>query len=361
MPSDSLPEEVHRVKARLAGGEVVYYFSLRGRKGTGVYRSPDRLPRTREFFDAYAEAMDAAKPKSSSYETSQLIDDYISSIKFTRLRKRTQDDYRLWIARFRDEFGVDPAAMFEEWESLGEVNDWRSSWKHSPKQYDYAGTVVTILLNWGVKEGKLRRHHCCFDKVYKADRAHITWQPAFIEKFLSVAPENMARVLIAATETGLRPADLVQLRRFNVERLDSGNRRLRIPTKKRGSFAHIPVTTKMNKVINSMLEGQEYILTNPSGKPWTERYVSQRLSHWKNHAGLTEEALGYSLHMHDCRGTATTKLLEAGADAFQLATVFGWNLRCATQMIEIYAVVGGDKTDKILELVAKAEKNASRT
>ncbi len=69
--------------------------------------------------------------------------------------------------RFREEFGVDPAAMFEEWESLGEVNDWRNSWKHSPKQYDYAGTVVTILMNWGVKEGKLRRHHCSFDKVYK--------------------------------------------------------------------------------------------------------------------------------------------------------------------------------------------------
>ncbi|MEO0388386.1 MAG: hypothetical protein AAF281_12785 [Pseudomonadota bacterium] len=85
------------------------------------------------------------------------------------------------------------------------------------------------------------------------------------------------------------------------------------------------------------------------------------LSHWKNKAGLTEEALGYSLHMHDCRGTATTKLMEAGADAFELATVFGWDLRYATRMIEIYAVVGGDKTDKILQLVQQAEKNAART
>ncbi|MFK7837047.1 MAG: site-specific integrase, partial [Sulfitobacter sp.] len=78
-------------------------------------------------------------------------------------------------------------------------------------------------------------------------------------------------------------------------------------------------------------------------------------------SGLTEEALGYSLHMHDCRGTATTKLLEAGADAIQLASVFGWNLRYATQMVEVYAVVGGDKTDKILSLVQQAEKNHSRT
>ena len=218
-----------------------------------------------------------------------------------------------------------------------------------------------ILLNWAVKQGRIRRHHCSFEKVYKADRAHITWTPAFIEKFLSVAPDNIGRVLIAATETGLRPADLVRLRRFDVEKLESGNRRLRIATSKRGVFAHIPITPKMAGVVDSVPEGQEYILTNPSGKPWTERYASQRLSHWKNKAGLTVEALGYSLHMHDCRGTATTKLLEAGADAIQLATVFGWNLRYATQMIEIYAIVGGDKTDQILELVAKAEKNVART
>lgn len=197
-----------------------------------------------------------------------------------------------------------------------------------------------------------------FEKVYRADRAHITWRPEFVEKFLSVAPEHIGRVLIAAVETGLRPADLVNLRRFNVETLASGNRRLRIPTEKRGEFAHIPVTAAMAEILDSAPEGQEYILTNPSGKPWTARYASQRISHWKNEAGLTKEALGYSLHMHDCRGTATTKLLEAGADAIQLATVFGWNLRYGTQMVEVYAVVGDDKTDKTLALVQKDEKNA---
>ena len=117
----------------------------------------------------------------------------------------------------------------------------------------------------------------------------------------------------------------------------------------------------MSQIIDAVPERQEYILTNASGQPWTKRYVSQRLSAYKNQAGLTEATLGYSLHLHDCRGTATTKLLEAGANASQLATVFGWKLRYATQMIEVYAVVGSDKTDRILELYAEAEKNVART
>ncbi|SEQ35248.1 tyrosine-type recombinase/integrase [Thalassovita taeanensis] len=361
MPSDSLPPEVHRVKAKLADGSAMFYFSLRGRTGTGFYKSPERLPREREFHAAYVAAMDAALPKSSSYLTCHMVDDYIASPKFQRLKSRTQADYRVWLDRFSKEFGADPAAMFQEWESLAEVEDWRDQWSHSPKQFDYAGTVATILLNWGVRRGKLKRHHCSFEKVYKAHRAAIIWTQQHIDQFLKTAPDHIGRVLIAATETGLRPADLVQLRRFNVETLESGNRRLRIPTEKRGVFAHIPITQKMGQIIDSVPEGQEYLLTNASGKPWTARYASQRLSAYKNQAGLTEDALGYSLHLHDCRGTATTKLLEAGADAFQLATVFGWNLRYATQMIEVYAVVGGDKTDKILELFAKAEKNATRT
>lgn len=256
---------------------------------------------------------------------------------------------------------IDPVDLFSEWESLSEVNDWRDNWKHSPKQYDYAGTVITKVLNWAVKQGKLKRHPCSFEKVYKADRAAIVWTQEHIDLLNSKAPDCVARVLIAATETGLRPADLAKLRRFNIETLESSNSRLRIATEKRGVFAYIPITPKMSLIIDTIHDGQELILTNASVKPWTARYASQRLSHWKNQVGLTEETLGYNLHLHDCRSTATTRLLNAGADAIQLATVFGWNLRYATEMIETYAVVGGDKTDKILELYAKAERNASRT
>ncbi len=358
MPTDSLPPEVHRVLSRLADGTRIYYFYLRGRRGSRFYKSAARLPRDRDFYEAYSAALEAAAPKSSGYTTERLVDDYLSSPDYVKLAQRTKADYRKWLDRFAAEFGVDPVAMFSEWESLELIEDWRDQWKTSPKQFDYAGTVVTILLNWAQRRGRLERHHCNFKKMYKANRAHIVWTGDHVEKFLAVAPENIQRVLIAALETGLRPGDLVQLRRFDVETTEGGNRRLRVRTNKRGRFAHIPVTPAMAEIIDSAPPGQEYILTNPSGKPWTERYVSQRLSFWKNKAGLTEEALGYSLHMHDCRGTATTKLLQVGADANELASVFGWDLRYATQMIETYAVIGTDQTDKILDLVARAEKNA---
>ncbi|WP_275393852.1 hypothetical protein [Aliiroseovarius sp. Z3] len=47
---------------------------------------------------------------------------------------------RKWLELFREEFGADPVAMFEERASRGEVNNWRKKWLHSPKQHDMAGT-----------------------------------------------------------------------------------------------------------------------------------------------------------------------------------------------------------------------------
>ena len=147
-------------------GSVFYYFGLRGRKGTGFYKSPDRFPREREFHAAYVKALDAASPKVLGCLTERLIDDYIGSPRFQKLADRTKQDYRKWLDRIATEFGKHPADLFCEWDSLSEVNDWRENWKHSPKQYDYAGTVVTMVLNWAVKQGKLKRHHCSFEKVY---------------------------------------------------------------------------------------------------------------------------------------------------------------------------------------------------
>lgn len=72
-------------------------------------------------------------PKKSGLLTSDMVGEYLSSPRYQRLKPRTKSDYGLWLGRFAEEFGDDPAAMFQEWESRIEVNEWRDSWKDSPK------------------------------------------------------------------------------------------------------------------------------------------------------------------------------------------------------------------------------------
>ncbi|MCB1406827.1 MAG: tyrosine-type recombinase/integrase [Rhodobacteraceae bacterium] len=353
VPRGNLPSEVHRVRARLADGSVCYYFSLRGRKGTGFWKDTRPFPKEADFFAAYTAAMSAAQPKVSRDRTEALIDAYLVSAEFLSLKPRTQADYRTWAARFAAEFKSDPVAMFEEPASRAEVNEWRMQWAHSPKQYDYAGTVVTRILNWARESGKITEHHCSFKKVYRSDRSDVVWTPAHVEAVTTKAPAWVSRILITACETGMRPGDLIRLSRAHIE-ATPGGRRIRIKTNKRGKSAFVPVSQAMAQVIDATPTDRLLILTNASGAALTGHRASEGVRQWRDKAGLTPDNLGYDLRLYDARGTAATRLLRAGLSLAQIAGCMGWSLRTAAAMIERYAQVSGGETDNILILLRAA-------
>lgn len=290
MPRSNLPPEINRVRAKLADGTVCYYFSLRGRKGTGFWKDVRPVPKVPGFFKAYAAAMAKAAPKRNAVMTDSVVDAFISSAEFHVLKPRTQSDYRRWAMRFAEEFKDDPIAMFEDAASRGEVNQWRSNWNYSPKQYDYAGTVVTHILNWARESGKIAEHNCSFAKVYRSDRSGVVWTPDQVEAVKDRAPDWVARILITACETGMRPGDLIRLSKAHVE-ATPGGRRIRIKTNKRGKSAFVPASQAMAEIIDGTPQDRLLILTNAGGGPLTEHRASEGVRQWRNKAGLTPEPL----------------------------------------------------------------------
>lgn len=137
------PKGVHCVRRVTKAGAKFHFYAWRG--GPKFWEDSARFPNDPAFFVAFAEA--TARPKPAHYMTVQMVDDFLSSAEMPK-GERTRQDYRLWALRFSTAFKDDPAAMFEEPEARGEVNEWRKQWAHSPRQYDYAGTVVTRILNW---------------------------------------------------------------------------------------------------------------------------------------------------------------------------------------------------------------------
>lgn len=155
VPKSNLPKGVHRVRRKVVSGVRYHFYAWRG--GPKFWEGTIPNPKEPEFSHAFTECGKPAKP--SEYLTSQLVDDFLSSASLPKAQ-RSKVDIRKWLELFREEFGADPIAMFEERASRGEVNNWRKKWLHSPKQHDMAGTHATRLLNWAVEEGKLKEHHC---------------------------------------------------------------------------------------------------------------------------------------------------------------------------------------------------------
>lgn len=349
-----LPKGVHRVK-RVRRNDVIWHFYA-WRGGPKFWTDATRYPTDPAFHVAYAEAI--KRPAPRRYMTSHMVDNFLDSPHMPA-SERTRQDYRKWALRFAEAFKDDPAAIFEEPDSRREVNEWRQQWAHSPRQFDYAGTVVTRILNWAWKDaGVIAQHHCAgFTKVYEVDRSEIVWTPAQRDAVCAIAPEWVCRILTAACETGLRAGDLIRLSRAHIEETPRG-RRIRVRTNKRKRAATIPVTRAMAAVLDATPRDRLLILTNARGNALTVHRASEGLRQWRDKAGLTPAALGYELRLHDARGTAATRLLNADLSLAEIATHMGWSIRHAAQVIEHYARVSPDETDAVLVKLALAKGGA---
>ncbi len=350
-----LPEGVHRTQAKLADGTKKYYFALRGYKGSGFWSGQELFPRSAEFMAAYVQAVESCKPKVVLQSNADIVAEYLASANFRKKKPRTQADYRRWLTRFSDEFGPDDISMWEMATSKRWFNKWRQKWIHSAKQYDYCGTVTTLFLNWAESEGYIATNAIQgLEKLYEVDRSEIVWSPSEIAMVTAICPEWVRRILIASTETGLRPGDLIRLSRNQIEQTPAG-RRIRIRTNKRGVPAYIPVTQAMANIIDETPEDCLLILTNASGGALTEHRASEGLRQWRDKAGLLPEVIGYDLRLNDARGTAATRLLRAGLSLAQIAACMGWSIRTAATMIERYAKVSAEETDDVLAALAAAK------
>lgn len=336
---------VHRVRVRLATGEMVeYHYAYRG--GPQIWRTgAPYVVGSPEYVSKLAEAASPSLAAGKG-QLRELIRKYQSSGEWHRLSERTRADYSGWLDEIDKKFGDAPKAAFERAAIRPIALEWRDGWKG--RQADYAWQVLRRFVSWCYDRGHLAEHHLRGGgSMYEADRAEIIWFSAARDAFAAVAPEPELRALDAALETGMRPGDLVALDRARVLPTPGG-RRISVRTAKRNRMASIPVTPRMAEIIDSgPAEGP--ILRNARGRPWTASYLSQRIKKYAREAKLDER-----LHLYDTRGTACTKLLLAGATLAEIATVFGWSKRHAANVIEAYAASDPLISDAILARLAAA-------
>jgi hypothetical protein len=257
--------------------------------------------------------------------------------------------------------------MFEQRETMAEILAWKNNWSHSPKQFDYAGTVVTLLLNWAEKTEFCisTLYHTGQKKLYDCNRAEIIWTPSDIQALLNVADEVEARIVVAASEGGLTPQDIGNLTLAHVQKTPEG-RRLYFRRTKTGAPVAIPVTPALGHLIDTTPAGQKYLVVNKTGGRLTPERASQIVRDLKERAnkaaseGLSDTHIRDDLRLYDMRGTAATALLRAGCSLNEIAVTMGWGLRHASNIIEKYAALVPEVTDEVLKKLMKARREAEK-
>ena len=351
---------LHRVRKTLACGKVAeYHYAYRGGPKFWDSNAAFKLG-TPDYFEAFIEAskphlLQAATRRPNGKTTADVIRRFRASVHYMDRKPRTKQDYDKYLNAFEAGFSEDPIKLFEEPEAVAEIRQWKEQWAHSPKQYDYATTVVTQLLNWAKEEDHAItvHHHVNVKRVYKSDRSQIIWLPEETGALLNIANEREARVVIAASEGGLTPQDIGILTRKHVQKTPQG-RRLYFKRTKNGKAVSIPVTPAMAGLIDTTPEGQTHLVVSLEGRQLQPERASGIIRDLKARvnaaAGSDPKAITIrdGLRLYDMRGTAATELLRAGCSLNEIAVTMGWGLRHAGNIIEKYAATVPEVADEVL-------------
>jgi integrase len=294
---------------RLADGRTVRY----GYFGRGRGAIPLGREATAEFHANLAEALSQAPADGT---VAALIHAYRQSRAFVQLRPRTRADYLRHLDVIGEEFGKLSLRAMASPRMAKLIEDWRDDLAASPRQADYAATVLKLLLAWGVKRGLLAHNRAAgLEKIYKADRSEKVWSADELAAVTTHAAEPIQRALILALETGVSQGDLLRLT-WSADQGDiiTGRRA------KTGVAFAVPVSPLLRKTLDAAPRGDSLtILTRADGRPWDVKGNGLR-DGWR----LACKAAGITgLRFNDLRGTFITRRREMGWTAEQVALCSG--------------------------------------
>lgn len=344
---------INRVRKTLADGTVrEHHYVGRGKGAVKFWDSASGIViGSPEYVEAFTKASRAGTPAQGKFRS--VILRFMASQDFTELAPRTQSDMRKSFFHATNgidhKFGDAPLAAFEDPRIRRQALDWRD--KIGGKVGDDRIRHLQRLIGFALDRTMIRHHHLMGIKsVYKGKRAEIFWMPDEVESFQRGAPAHVWRILSIALETGLRPGDLVELSREHIHRTPHGHR-IVIWTKKRKRLASIPVTPTMAEIIAATTDRQQRLIVNKGGQPYQhENYLGDAVSTWRDKIKIRSE-----LQLKDARGTAATRLLEAGAELKEIATHMGWSIKHAAEVIERYVALSPSMTDGLADKLARAE------
>jgi integrase len=329
---------INRAKVKLANGERITYYYYAWRGGPRLVGEPG----SPEFIASYYAAIQSRRePDRSTFHS--VIVGYKASQDFLGLSPRSQSDYLKQIKKIEAKFADLPIAALDDARVTREFIEWRDSMASSPRQADYAWTILMRLLSFARARGlTLYRPPERIDRLYHADRSEKIWEETHLAAFLAVASEPLQRALVLALETGQRQGDLLALPWSAYD-----GQWVRLRQAKTRRRVNIPVTRRLRSILDNSKRTATVILTNKRGMAWQPNAFRKAWGDACRKAKIT------GLTFHDLRGTAVTRLAEAECSHAEIAAITGHSMRDVGAILDKYLA----RTDKIaLAAIAKLER-----
>lgn len=360
----SLPH-IHRVMKKLAGGRIgIYIYAYRGR-GAPLLASyvgadaqsarQEELSGTDALIKAYAASKVAGqRPTRAMHDLIVLYRGDPEGL--PKLAASTRAQWAPWLDRIDAEFGEIELRFFKTTGVRNAIKRWRNGMTETPRKADYGIQVLRRVLSFGMEEGLVEANPAAsFKKLHNVNRADQIVSPEELGLILEKATPRARLAIGLAAATGLRRGDLVNLQWDQVRR-----DHLVLQTGKSGgrTTAIVPLTDDARAIISDLARERDdaiasgtipsaFVLTTEKGGKWLPASVTQAFIR-------AASASGVSKRLHDLRGTAATRLLQAGCTTFEVATIMGWEEKSVESILHRY-VDSEAIARKALERLAQAQ------
>lgn len=324
---------LNSVRKRLSDGTVrTYWYAWKG--GPKL----DGEPGSPEFIASYNRAVGARRAAPAGTLQS-LIQAYQLSAEFDALAPRSRADYKKLIRVIEAEFGDFPLSALEDRRTRGEFMAWRDRRAaRSRRQADYAFAVLARILSWALDRGKIAVNPCeRAGRVYRSKRVESIWTDQDEAGFLAKAPAHLHLALLLALWTGQRQGDLLRLPWGAYD-----GQRIRLRQSKTGARVCIPVGGPLKAALDTAKKRAVTVLATEYGTSWTE---SGFRASWRK-ACARAGVIGVTFH--DLRGTAVTRLAEAGCTEAEIATITGHSLKDVGAILDAYLKRTGGLADSAI-------------
>ncbi len=308
---------------KATGERRTYYYAWRG--GPQLPGSPG----SPEFVAAYHEAVRSRTTASAKPDAlHSVIAAFKGSGEFKKLAPRTKADYAKHIAKIEQRFGSMPLPALSARKAQGVFLTWRDELaESSPRQADYAWTVLARILSVGKRRGLVAVNPCeKGGRLYQAERTEQVWTDDDEAAFLRHAPRHLHLGLMLALWTGQRQGDLLRLTWNQYD-----GRYIRLRQGKTGARVTVPVGAPLKALLDAEPRRGALVLLTAKGEPWTEDGFRSSWRKACKAAGVTA-----GLTFHDLRGSAVSRLAGVGATVPEIATLTGHSLRDVQEILDVH-------------------------
>lgn len=325
---------VHTVKAKLkSGAEAIYYYAWRG--GPRLKSKPNTLAFQQEFV-----RLTSNRPQRSDDQTlGQVVDDYMASGAFRKLRASTRRDYERIIGVIRLRFASLPIAAIEAKGSRKVFLDWRDEMSDTPRTADLHIVVLARILSWSKDRELITRNPLeGVEQLYDGgNRKDTIWMPSQLQKILDEGAPHIAAVVRVALWTMQRQSDVLTMPTIAY---DGG--RLWIVQGKTGARVRVvPADEILQLCACAKQAGRQRILVNSFGDNWTSSGFRASLRKEMKRLKIT------GVRFHDLRGTGITYAYANGMDIERIAEISGHSKAECESIVRRHYLAGGDVIEAI--------------